>query len=108
MKQFESFRTVLDDYIKNKFSSTLTYKWVEFRELIASYYVSSILLYLINTTLTNYVEHNRSDLNMTAYCAKMLKQLEYFFKLIVRSRVLYAKYVSLLLARTWTSRVERV
>ncbi|CAF4418459.1 unnamed protein product, partial [Adineta steineri] len=25
MKQFESFRTVLDDYIKNKFSSTLTY-----------------------------------------------------------------------------------
>ncbi len=29
---------------------------------------------------------------MTAYCVKMLKQLEYFFKLIVRSRVLYAKY----------------
>jgi hypothetical protein len=76
MKQFESFRTVLDDYIKNKFSSTLTY---------------TILLHLINVTLTKYVEHNKSDLNMTAYCVKMLKQLEYLFKLIVRSRVLYAK-----------------
>ena len=29
---------------------------------------------------------------MTAYCIKMLKQLEYLFKLIVRSRVLYAKW----------------
>jgi hypothetical protein len=29
---------------------------------------------------------------MTAYCVKMLKQIEYLFKLIVRSRVLYAKY----------------
>lgn len=29
---------------------------------------------------------------MTAYCVKMLKQVEYLFKLIVRSRVLYAKY----------------
>ncbi|CAF3676261.1 unnamed protein product [Rotaria socialis] len=77
MKQFESFRTVLDDYIKNKFSSTLTY---------------SVLLHLINVTLTKYVENTKSDLNMTAYCVKMLKQLEYFFKLIVRSRVLYAKW----------------
>ncbi|CAF1392432.1 unnamed protein product [Adineta ricciae] len=77
MKQFESFRTVLDDYIKNKFSSTLAY---------------NILLHLINITLTKYVENSRSDLNMTAYCVKMLKQLEYLFKLIVRSRVLYAKW----------------
>ncbi|CAF0752403.1 unnamed protein product [Rotaria sp. Silwood1] len=77
MKQFESFRTVLDDYIKNKFSSTLTY---------------NVLLHLINITLTKYVEYTKSDLNMTAYCVKMLKQLEYLFKLIVRSRVLYAKW----------------
>jgi hypothetical protein len=52
----------------------------------------SVLLHLINITLTKYVEHNKSDLNMTAYCVKMLKQLEYLFKLSVRSRVLYAKY----------------
>lgn len=51
----------------------------------------SVLLHLINQILVKYVEHNKSDLNMTAYCVKMLKQLEYLFKLIVRSRVLYAK-----------------
>ena len=56
----------------------------------------SVLLQLINQILVKYVEHNKSDLNMTAYCVKMLKQLEYLFKLIVRSRVLYAKYVRML------------
>jgi hypothetical protein len=59
-----------------------------------NFFLFSVLLQLINITLTKYVENNKSDLNMTAYCVKMLKQLEYHFKLIVRSRVLYAKYVT--------------
>jgi hypothetical protein len=61
----------------------------------------SVLLQLINTTLIKYVENNKSDLNMTSYCVKMLKQLEYLFKLIVRSRVLYAKYVQNFLSRKY-------
>ncbi|CAF1021225.1 unnamed protein product, partial [Didymodactylos carnosus] len=73
MKQFESFRTVLDDYIKNKFSSTLAH---------------IILLELIDSTLNNYLLQRKDD----NHCVKMLKQLEYLFKLVVRSRVLYTNW----------------
>uniref|UniRef100_A0A8C5C4A3 Dedicator of cytokinesis 1 n=1 Tax=Gadus morhua TaxID=8049 RepID=A0A8C5C4A3_GADMO len=70
-RKFQHFNPVLETYIRKHFSATLTYT-------------------KLTKVLKNYVENAEK---LTEQLLKAMKALEYIFKFIVRSRVLFNQYV---------------
>uniref|UniRef100_A0A4W4HM40 Dedicator of cytokinesis 1 n=1 Tax=Electrophorus electricus TaxID=8005 RepID=A0A4W4HM40_ELEEL len=75
-RKFQHFNPVLETYIRKHFSATLAYT-------------------KLTKVLKNYVDHAEK---LTDQLLKAMKALEYIFKFIVRSRVLFNQYVPLLLS----------
>ncbi|XP_060697957.1 dedicator of cytokinesis protein 1 isoform X2 [Hemiscyllium ocellatum] len=68
-RKFQHFNPVLETYIKKHFSATLAYT-------------------KLTTVLKNYVDNSEKP-NVTDQLYKAMKSLEYVFKFIVRSRILF-------------------
>ncbi|XP_069755779.1 dedicator of cytokinesis protein 1 isoform X5 [Narcine bancroftii] len=68
-RKFQHFNPVLETYIKKHFSATLAYT-------------------KLTTVLKNYVDNSEKP-NVTDQLFKAMKSLEYVFKFIVRSRILF-------------------
>ena len=102
-RKFQHFNPVLETYIRKHFSATLAYTWVHYslyiqikglkNKLYATlWHVAHCCCVCRKLTkvLKNYVD-NAERLTEQLLGAK--KALEYIFKIIVRSRVLFNQYV---------------
>ncbi|XP_048465139.1 dedicator of cytokinesis protein 1-like [Rhincodon typus] len=72
-RKFQHFNPVLETYIKKHFSATLAYT-------------------KLTTVLKNYVDNSEKP-NVTDQLYKAMKSLEYVFKFIVRSRILFNQII---------------
>jgi len=108
-RKFQHFNPVLETYIRKHFSATLAYTWAihppanapqpftvvrSIRAGIGRFNaLFSAVWRKLTKVLKNYVE---SAEKLTEQLLKAMKALEYIFKFIVRSRVLFNQYVPML------------
>lgn len=104
-RKFQHFNPVLETYIRKHFSATLAYTWVKnpLYKYTFNYKLKADLSHplcfcffrKLTKVLKNYVDNAEK---LTEQLLKAMKALEYIFKFIVRSRVLFNQYV---LTLTW-------
>lgn len=103
-RKFQHFNPVLETYIRKHFSATLAYTWVYFSLYKQTMGKESQLCVVfcdehtihvcrkLTKVLKNYVDNAEK---LTEQLLKAMKALEYIFKFIVRSRVLFNQWVVL-------------
>lgn len=106
-RKFQHFNPVLETYIRKHFSATLAYTWVKGYAVLVHRHIfnkfspnpsdlSNPMCFFfcvcskLTKVLKNYVDNAEK---LTEQLLKAMKALEYIFKFIVRSRVLFNQYV---------------